>query len=202
MVGAIRKPESRTRVIEAAWRVVAAHGVHEATMRRIAAEAGVTTGFVTHYFDDKQSLLADVVRHNNLRFRDRIVGAVEGRRGLVALEGAIEAMLPVDADTRREWQVGVACWGPTVPGAEAAEELRTGWRELERTLGRLLTQAAEDGDLPAGIDVGYESSRLVTLVAGVGMLAGIESSARMRVDVRRMLADHLSALRQTRQGTT
>ncbi|MDX6592812.1 MAG: hypothetical protein QOJ13_2008, partial [Gaiellales bacterium] len=29
--------------------MVAAEGVHGATMRRIATEAGVTTGFVTHY---------------------------------------------------------------------------------------------------------------------------------------------------------
>ena len=57
-----RNPEARTRVVAAAWRVVASEGVHGATMRGIAAEAGVTTGFVTHYFADKQQLLVEVLR--------------------------------------------------------------------------------------------------------------------------------------------
>ena len=148
MARTIRNPEARTRIVEAAWRVVAAEGVHGATMRGIAAEAGVTTGFVTHYFDDKQALLAEVLRHNNLRARDRVLAAIGEQRGLVALEGAVEAMLPIDADRRREWQVGVACWGPTAPGERAAEELRGGWRFLESLLATLLEQAVEDGELP------------------------------------------------------
>src|SRR5687767_8229102 len=93
----VRNPEARVRVVEAAWRVVAAEGVQGATMRAIAAEAGVTTGFVTHYFEDKQELLIAVLRHNNLRARDRVLAAIGERRGLVALEGAVEAMLPIDA---------------------------------------------------------------------------------------------------------
>src|SRR3954452_20294269 len=109
----IRNPEARTRVVEAAWRVVAAEGVQGATMRGIAAEAGVTTGFVTHYFEDKQELLAAVLRFNNLRAGERVVGAIGERRGLVALEGAVDALLPIDADRRCVWQVWVASWRST-----------------------------------------------------------------------------------------
>src|SRR5688500_8928470 len=100
MARAVRNPEARTRIVEAAWRRVADEGVHGATMRRIAAEAGVTTGFVTHYFDDKEALLADVVRHNNLLARDRVLAGIGGHRGLVALEGAVDALLPIDAARR------------------------------------------------------------------------------------------------------
>ena len=183
--------------------MLAAEGVHGATMRRIATEAGVTTGFVTHYFEDKDSLLADVLRHNNLRARDRVVDAVGENRGLVALEGAVEALLPIDADRRREWEVGVACWGPTAPGEEAAEELRSGWRFLEKLLAGLLQQAVEDGELPGTVDIKYEAGRLVTLIAGVGMLAGVESPTRIRRDAKRMLADQIAGLEQkrpTREG--
>ena len=196
-----RNPEARTRVVEAAWRVLSAEGVSGATMRRIAAEAGVTTGFVTHYFEDKQALLAEVVRHNNRRATERLVAAIGEHRGLVALEGAIEAMLPLDADRRREWQVGVACWGPTAPGEQAAEELRNGWRGLQQLLGGLLQQAVDDGELPATVDVGYEAGRLVALLAGVGMLAGIESPERIRRDAKRMLADQLASLEREQRDT-
>src|SRR5690349_9258038 len=128
MVRSVRNPEARDRIVDAAWKLVASDGVHGATMRTIASAAGVTTGFVTHYFEDKNELLAAVLTFNNLRARDRVVAAVGSKRGLVALESAVEAMLPIDADRRREWQVGIACWGPTSPGEQAAEVLRSGWR--------------------------------------------------------------------------
>jgi AcrR family transcriptional regulator len=190
----IRNPESRTRIVEAAWRVVGAEGVHGATMRKIAADAGVTTGFVTHYFDDKHALLAEVLRYNNLRARDRVLAGIGDSRGLVALEGAVEALLPIDTDRRLEWQVGIAAWGPTAPGEQAAEALRGGWRFLEKLLAGLLEQAIEDGDLPAAVDVRYEAARMVALIAGVGMLAGIDSPQRIRRDAKRMLADQISSL--------
>jgi len=195
-----RNPESRPRIVEAAWRRVAKEGVHGATMRGIAAEAGVTTGFVTHYFEDKEDLLVEVVRHNNLRARDRVVEKIGTSRGLVALEGAVEALLPIDADTRREWQVGLACWGPTTPGAQAAKELRGGWRILEKMLASLLEQAIEDGELPDTVDVPFEAGRLVTMIAGVGMLAGIETPERIRRDAKRMLATQIASLDRAEPG--
>lgn len=195
-----RNPESRTRIVEAAWRRVAKEGVHGATMRGIAAEAGITTGFVTHYFEDKEALLVEVLRHNNLRAGDRVIDRIGESRGLVALEGAVEALLPIDADTRREWQVGLACWGPTTPGKQAAKELRGGWRILEKMLASLLEQAIEDGELPDTVDVRFEAGRLVTMIAGVGMLAGIETPERIRRDAKRMLATQIASLDRAEPG--
>lgn len=189
-----RNPEARERVVEAAWRVVAAEGVLGASMRKIAAEAGVTTGSVTHYFEDKEAVIAGVVAHNNLRSRARIDAAIGKSRGVVALESAVEAMLPVDAERRLEWQVGVASWGPTAPGEAAAKGLRAGWKALQGLLASLLEQAIEDGELPDGIDVRYEAGRLVALIAGVGMLAGVERPELIRQDAKRMLSDQIEAL--------
>lgn len=191
MSGRIRNPEARTRVVEAAWRVVAAEGVRGATMRAIAAEAGVTTGFVTHYFDDKQALLAEVLRANNLRARDRVAAAIGEQRGLVALEGAVDALLPIDEDRRLAWQVWIAAWRP---GEQLAEGLIGGRRYVERLLRTLLTQAIADDELPATLDVAGEAERLVTLIAGTGLLAGVESPARMRRAAKRMLAAQVASL--------
>lgn len=190
----VRNPEARTRVVEAAWRVVAAEGVQGATMRGIAAEAGVTTGFVTHYFADKQELLVAVLRHNNVRAGERVVKAVGERRGLVALESAVEALLPVDADRRRAWQVWVAAWQPSSDGARLTAELRSGRRFLEELLAELLAQAVADGELPAELDPEAEAERLVALIAGTGLIAGVEPAAPMRRTAKRMLAEHVASL--------
>jgi AcrR family transcriptional regulator len=199
----IRNPEARARVVEAAWRVVAAEGVHGATMRGIATEAGVTTGFVTHYFEDKQELLAAVLRFNNLRARDRVVAAIGAQRGLVALEGAVDALLPMDADRRRVWQVWIAAWRTTAGQERLNDEFRGGRRFVEGLFKELLAQAVADGELPATVDVAYEAEHLVTLIAGTGLIAGVESAARVRRAAKRMLAEQVARLERTwheRQG--
>jgi AcrR family transcriptional regulator len=191
-----RDPEARARVVEAAWRVVAAEGVHGATMRRIAAEAGVTTGSVTHYFDDKEQLLAEVVRHNNRRAGKRVLAAIGERRGLVALEGAVEALLPIDADRGREWQVWVASWRSEGGLANLTDELRDGRSFVARLLRRLLDQAVADGELPGSLDVTFEAERLMTLIAGTGLIAGVEPPERIRRTAKRMLAEQVRSLQR------
>jgi AcrR family transcriptional regulator len=196
MARKIRDPGAPARIVEAAWRVVAGHGIRAATMRAIAVEAGVTTGFITHYFADKQELIAEVLRYNNARALRRISRAIGTRRGLAAVEAAVEAVLPVDGERRREWQVWVASWAQTSVGGDLAAGLSGGWRGLRLLLAELLGQALGAGELRDDVSVDYEAQRLLTMVAGAGLLAGVEAPTRVRREARRMLADHLALLRR------
>src|SRR4051794_40247023 len=100
----VRDPKARGRVLEAAGRVVAAQGVHGASLRAIAAEAGVTTGFVTHYFADKQDLMENLMLATNETAARRVLKTVRSAgRPLEGLQAAVDAMLPLDAARRQEW---------------------------------------------------------------------------------------------------
>lgn len=190
----VRDPESPQRVVEAAWRAVAARGLEGASVRAIAVEAGVSTGYVTHYFPSKQALLVEVLRFNNLRAAQRVAEQVADRRGLDALDAAIEAVLPFDADRRREWQVWVAAFGSQADGDAPAAGLREGWSGLRRTLRELLAQAVEDGDLDPELDLKYEAERLVAMAAGIGLAAGVQAPSASRGNARQIVADHLAGL--------
>lgn len=50
-------PERRTRILQAALEVIASEGVHAASYRRIAAQAGVPLGSTTYYFSDLETLI-------------------------------------------------------------------------------------------------------------------------------------------------
>ncbi|MEV5054338.1 TetR/AcrR family transcriptional regulator [Arthrobacter sp. LAR12-1-1.1] len=50
-------PERRTRILRAALEVIASEGVHAASYRRIAAQAGVPLGSTTYYFSDLETLI-------------------------------------------------------------------------------------------------------------------------------------------------
>jgi len=50
-------PERRTRILRAALEVIASEGVHAASYRRIAVQAGVPLGSTTYYFADLETLI-------------------------------------------------------------------------------------------------------------------------------------------------
>jgi AcrR family transcriptional regulator len=185
-----RDPKSKDRIVEAAWRTIAQEGLRGATVRAIAAAADVSTGYVMHYFADKQLLAAEVLAHNNARAGRRVLKARERTRGIDAVTAIMEALLPLDAERRLEWQVWVAFWREG--DGEGLGQARGG---LTDVIVGSLRQAVDDGELPAGLDLRYEAQRLVTLAAGLGLLAGITPARTVRATAERMLADHLRALR-------
>ena len=195
MTRTIRDPQSRQRIVDAAARAIAGRGLGGATVRAIAQEAGVSTGFVMHYFPDKQALADAVLDATNQSAGDRVLAASRRGRGIAALQAAVEALLPVDAARRQEWQVWGAFWSGAQP--ESAEHAGLGGARfaLNLLLQQPLAQAVEDGELPAGLDLRYEAERLMVLAAGLGLSAGLGTPTRTRSLALRMLDDHVAALR-------
>jgi AcrR family transcriptional regulator len=194
MTRKIRDPQTRERIVDIASAVVAAEGLHGASFRAIAAAAGVSTGLITHYFEDKQELMVAVLRRNNELAAKRVRGATATGTASERLRAAVEAVLPLDPTRRREWQVWVAMWGEASLGGELAAGFRAGWTGLRRIFRDLLQQACREGELRAHIDVPYEADRLVTMLAGLGLLAGVETPSRVRAVATRMLAEQLGSL--------
>ncbi|ALE06189.1 hypothetical protein AL755_13150 [Arthrobacter sp. ERGS1:01] len=50
-------PQRRAKILQAALEVIAVQGVHAASYRRIAAQAGVPLGSTTYYFADLETLI-------------------------------------------------------------------------------------------------------------------------------------------------
>lgn len=198
MTRQIRDTGARQRIVDAALRLVAQHGVMAATMRGIALEAGVSTGAVTHHFEDKADVMAAVLRANTTTVGRRVVTAAEGKRGLDALESAMEALLPVDEEMLQCWTVLIAFWGhPAAQQFIAAEGSQRGFVGLRHYLVGLLQQAADDNQLAAGVDIEHEAERCMALVGGVGLMLGgfRQERATTRKRARRMLSDMIESIR-------
>jgi AcrR family transcriptional regulator len=195
MARKIRDPAAVDRIVDAAAVVVASQGIHGASVRAIAAEAGVSTGFITHYFADKQELMERLLTTTNVKAARRVTSAIDAADApLDKLREAVDALLPLDAQRRREWQVWVAVWGEASQGGELAAGYRAGWAGLREIFAGLLREAQSDGKLGRGLDIDHRAERLVTLLAGIGLLAGVEKPARVRARARQMLAEELEYL--------
>ncbi|MFO7193797.1 MULTISPECIES: TetR/AcrR family transcriptional regulator [Thermocrispum] len=198
MTRQLKDPAARQRIVDAALRLVSSNGVSGATMRAIALEAGVSTGAVTHYFDDKADVMTAVIRANTKRIARRVNEARQDKRGLSAVEAVAEALLPLDDEMRECWAVLISFWGhPAAQRFLEQEGASLGFEAIRQVMTTLLQQAAEQGELPAGVDVVHEAERILALLGGIGLMAGgnVESRESTRRRARRMLNQLIADMR-------
>jgi AcrR family transcriptional regulator len=92
-----RGVRSRELVLDAAERVMAAHGFEAATLARVVEEAGIPMSSVYHYFGSKDGILLAVMERGAGRFFadlpewDRRAGAPEAHLAMV-LSAAVRAL--------------------------------------------------------------------------------------------------------------
>jgi TetR/AcrR family transcriptional regulator, transcriptional repressor of bet genes len=101
--------QRRDEIALVACRVVAEHGFEQASMVRIAREAGYTTGMLAHYFDSKQDIIIAALRLMLRRIEERLLAA-QGAGQPDLLELLAEAM-PLDEQRHIESAFWVTFWG-------------------------------------------------------------------------------------------
>jgi TetR/AcrR family transcriptional repressor of bet genes len=100
--------ERRDQIALVACRVVARYGFEQATIVRIAREAGYTTGMVAHYFDTKQDIIVAALRLILRRIEERLTPTASDSPDLLTL---LTEALPVDDTRYIECAFWLAFWG-------------------------------------------------------------------------------------------
>ena len=157
--------QRRRELVAATWAVVAAEGIEAATVRRIAEEAGCTTGRITHYFADKEEVLVAALRQVHRAAGKRMLAAIGERSGLAALRAVLAEALPLDQERVLEWRVWLAFWGSAATSASLQAEQHERYREWRGLLKRVLATAP----LSARIDLDRLVDQIVALVDGFGL---------------------------------
>jgi TetR/AcrR family transcriptional regulator, transcriptional repressor of bet genes len=131
--------QRREEIALVACRVVAEYGFEQATIVRIAREAGYTTGMVAHYFDTKQDIIIAALRLILTRIEARLTKPPAG--GAQDLQAVLTETLPIDAQRYIECAFWTAFWGQV----SADKRLRriNAWlhREYMRLFQRCIAEA-------------------------------------------------------------
>ncbi len=155
--------ERRQELTDAAARLIARAGIGAATMREVAAEAGLTTGALTHYFADKRELLQCTLTASLQRRIDR--RHATGGDARARLRASLVGALPLDEESRRHWMVTVAFCAEAAGDQALAQTQRDAYREFRTHIARLVGECS-----PAG-DPGRLAERLIAAVDGVALQA-------------------------------
>jgi AcrR family transcriptional regulator len=139
-------PEKRRAdLVQAAIRCLSAGGMAAFKMERIAAEAGVSLGLMSHYFTDKNELLTEVyqaalyadVNRKIADLDDKAAAGSPAERLCRILDAIIEYLKPANLT------VWLALWGEIVVNPDLRRAHRTLYRSYLKSLAKLIGTVAE-----------------------------------------------------------
>ncbi len=184
--------ERRHNLAAAAARVIARSGVGAATVREVSAEAGLTSGALTHYFSDKRELLQFTLRAS-LERRRQAVPLPESDDVLERLRALLVRALPTTDDARLHWQVTIAFCAQAESDDELAAVQRDAYRAFRGQVEALLISAAEAGQVVV-VDARRQAEALIALADGIALQALFDVASWPAERQLELLDDALSAL--------
>ncbi|MGV8874662.1 MAG: TetR/AcrR family transcriptional regulator [Rhodococcus sp. (in: high G+C Gram-positive bacteria)] len=92
----------RAEIVAAVWRVIERAGMNGATVRSVAAEAGVSPGSLRYYFSDQGELVLFAAEAMTQRVVHRLEAHPTDGDGLTRAIRVLEELLPLDDDRRAE----------------------------------------------------------------------------------------------------
>ena len=162
--------ERRQEITDAAARLIARAGIGAATMREVAAEAGWTTGSITHYFTDKRELLLRTLQASLASRRGGRVGrAADGPAK--ALRAVLADALPLDEPSRRHWMVTVAFCAQAAGDPEMAQVQRDAYRDFRALVAKLIIRCEHAGALVVPHGPQRMAEELIAFTDGIALQA-------------------------------
>lgn len=160
------------RILEAARRLLAEHGHAAVTVDQIAREAEVSRGLLHYYFQNKEQLLAGVVRRN-------VEASLDLARALFAqatdvaslVDGFVSAYVSV---LETDPSIYTTAFEAFVQGRRheaVATELADLYRARRQVMTEGLLGAAERGLIPAPADAEALATMLIALADGLALQA-------------------------------
>lgn len=186
---------TRERILDAACEQIAAEGIDEVRIARVAMRAEASTALVHHYFSTRDELLAEALMHSfELAGDDRF--GPEGERAepgsaTERLARVLDESLPRPGHQEREWILWVELWLRAVrdPALRPiAAKLYARYREW---IAEAIAAGVESGEFEP-CDPGELADHAMALLDGLGLRALLEDPEMDLGRAHRMVADLLA----------
>lgn len=168
----------RQQIIDAAYRCFARKGFHQATMRDIYAEAGLSPGAIYHYFDSKDAIIQASFEFDYERSLGLFAAALQRDNPLQALYELLDFFFQglESASALGAPRVNVQSWGEALvnpPLLETIQRTRTSYLEA---LTQLIRNAQTAGQLDPALDPQAVGRMLLSLYYGLELQKALDSS--------------------------
>ncbi len=175
--------DRREALVAAAVRTIRAHGMLESSTRTVAAEAGVSTGLMHHYFDSYDDLMAAafgrVVTEDLQRAREVVMAHPTSAERLDAI---VTEFQPARDAWQFQWWMDAWSSSARHPAVrDMAARLNAGWQHL---IEEVLREGAQEGEF-ACPDPRASAWRLLALLDGLPIQVVAQTDGPGRADVEK-----------------
>jgi AcrR family transcriptional regulator len=157
----------REEIAAAAWQVILREGVSGASVRAVAAEAGLSTGSLRHIFASQSQLLVFAFRLVVDRATARIAALPPQRTALLTAEAVANELLPLDRDRRTEMEVYLALFAAASSDAQLQATRDDALRQMRDACRWMVAQLLDDADRPDEAELELEAARLHAVIDGL-----------------------------------
>jgi AcrR family transcriptional regulator len=156
----------REDVSEAVWNVLADKGFGGLTLRAVAAEMGVSTGMLMHYFPAKRALIAHALDLLEKRTAER-PRRERPAEGLATVRAMLLDILPLTADDTARNRIWVSSWDLALADEGLATDQADRYTRMRSALRPHLEAARGLGELPAAADPEQLAATAVAFTHGL-----------------------------------
>jgi AcrR family transcriptional regulator len=187
--------DTRDRILEAACELIAADGIDEVRIARVAMRAGASTALVHHYFSTREELLEQALIHSfgtagDERFGDEAPATSATAR----LARAIRDCLPLPGPQEREWVLWVELWLRAVREPQLRAVAAELYRRYRQWLAAAIRAGVESGEFSAEVDVDAVADLAMALLDGSGVRALLDDPAMDVERARSLVATQLAGV--------
>jgi TetR/AcrR family transcriptional repressor of bet genes len=198
-------PIRREQIVTATIRCLARDGYAGLTMKRVAAEAGVSQGILHYYFRDKRAILAAAAEKVTTDLDRRVAAEARGARDPRArLRALVRTCLTVASRDRAFWTVFIEFWGEALHDPALARLSARTYARARRLVGGGLARGIASGAFRR-VPVAEASAIVLAVLDGVSLqltfepsLLSLPRAARLCEDALRRYLDAAPARRSRR----
>lgn len=186
--------EKRKQIAEAAWNIIRKEGVEKASIRRVAAEAGMSSGALRHYFSTQDEMLLFIMNYYLEEGKKRSQNKEWSENPVQAVEEVLLELVPIDEEKKIEtsvwWILALrSLTSDTI--RDKKDEMTDGTYELANSMIEIL---ALKGVLSDSMNAELEKSRLTALIEGLSIHALLRPDVYSPEKVKEVIRYHLETL--------
>lgn len=186
--------EKRKQIAEAAWNIIGKEGVEKASIRRVAAEAGMSSGALRHYFSTQDEMLLFIMNYYLEEGKKRSQNKEWSENPVQAVEEVLLELVPIDEEKKIEtsvwWILALrSLTSDTIK--DKKDEMTDGTYELANSMIEIL---ALKGVLSDSMNAELEKSRLTALIEGLSIHALLRPDVYSPEKVKEVIRYHLETL--------
>lgn len=163
----VPREERKARLAESTWRIILDQGISAVSVRTVAAEAGMAVGSLRHLFPAQAELLEFSAELMVERAAARVTATKPSPDGVDYALAVIRHLLPLTAESRREFEVNIALIAETPAHPGLARIRDHAHEQLLDLLTRIATMLRTEEECSEGAR--RDGRRLLALVDGLGL---------------------------------